>query len=595
PDGRYVAVTDARFTLFRLYDLSTCQDRAEGSDMIGRCRFLNLWPILDQRIPSFAGVSGVRFKGDNTMELYSGSRPDGVNLVRSHYLISAQGFSDPGYEYLGIGDSFASGEGAYQYKATTDVKNNKCHLSERAYPFLLAKELNFSQFNSVACSGAIIKDILTTNSNYIGQVHDGIKLKDRDIDNVYSNFVAGEIPQRKFIEKYQPKIVTMSVGGNDIGFGDKITRCLGTDTCYDTYEERLGAVNEVNTQFDRLVGVYNDVKSTGDPRAKVYVIGYPQVGDENGNCAANVHLNHGELAFTRQYISYLNSVVRTAADKAGVYYVDVENAFEGHKLCQTDSWNTAVNGLTAGNDIVNVPLVHGPIGNESFHPNALGHKLLEAEILKQTARLTAPMPMPDPTKKLQLLASDAEILQRPHSNKPVKNMWFYPGVKEGQANRSAPVMDSYNGKDLALKGSSPVQLVLTSDPVLLGEFTTDAKGNLDVSVTIPATVPSGFHTLHLYAKNIIDEDVDVYQTIFVGSNGDSGSCKVVPDSGQDADKDNIDDACDGLIDKAPVVIVTPPPAPTQPTKPTTRDIVRKLFVLLRRLFHAMIKHYFVRL
>jgi hypothetical protein len=79
--------------------------------------------------------------------------------------------------------------------------------------------------SSVACSGAVIEDIISKNTNYEGQVNDGLRRDERDDTLIKSGFLPGYIGQLEFIVEYQPSIITISTVGNDIGFGNKIKRC----------------------------------------------------------------------------------------------------------------------------------------------------------------------------------------------------------------------------------------------------------------------------------------------------------------------------------------------------------------------------------
>jgi len=81
-------------------------------------------------------------------------------------------------------------------------------------------------------------------------------------------------------------------------------------------------------------------------------------------------------------IDYLNLVISQAAAKAGVRYVDVSHAFDGHRMCEAISSQVAVNGFTAGTDGGVGPIKF--VGTESYHPNALGHQLLANTIRTQT-------------------------------------------------------------------------------------------------------------------------------------------------------------------------------------------------------------------
>lgn len=564
-DGRYAVEASIPFNIFKLYDLSTCAPVPDVITSRVVCQSINMLPIMQQKVPGYFGVSTLRFHGDYALDLYVVTKINNV-VGRSHQVLTAAGQTDAGFQYLALGDSFASGEGAFSYKSFTDVSNNKCHLSQKSYPYLIGSILNYDRSESIACSGAKIEDIVRVDDDYGGQVHDGNKRGSRDLQSIIHSLAPGYIGQIEFLPKYIPKVITISTVGNDVGFKDKIQRCLDTDTCFSTYEDRLEIVNEINAQFYHLTDMYKQLKEAAAPDTKIYVIGYPILTDPDGNCALNVHMNHDELVLAGQLVNYLNQMVKTAAAQQGVFYVDVEHALDGHRLCETDSWNVAVNGLTAGNDIFS--FLGGPIGNESFHPNAFGHELFKNTILEKTNNLSAPMPDANPTLTIPNPVDTLPILQAPKANRTTKIIKNVTGTNGGVVETGktwATRIPAVRYVQAGLK----VKAWLNSDPYYIGEFPVNDDGSIDISFTLPNTISGGFHTLHLYGVNTSNEDVDLYQTIYV-SDGTTTSCGVITQSGQDVDQDGIDDACDPFIDQAPSVPdeVDEPTPPIQETLPS---------------------------
>lgn len=402
-----------------------------------------------------------------------------------------------------------------------------------------------------------MEDIIDTSLSYTGQVTDGIQRNDRkNINDVMANYTPGYIAQSEFIDMYRPEAITLSIGGNNIGFSDILTSCVEpsiiASSCYPTYEDRLELARTINGTFDRLVDTYRTVARPGK---RVYVVGYPQLAAVGGNCAVNVHLDDSEIRMASDLIDYLNLVINRAADKAGVRYVDVSDALNGHRLCETDSQYVAVNGLTAGTDSGIGPIKF--IGSESYHPNAIGHDLLEKTIRARTDNLRQAMPAPNPALQAPALPSTLDTSGLPKSGRPtnivVPDDDMAPALLVHDQN--IPVLLSTG---LAvLKALTSYTLVMHSDPVTLGMATTDAAGNLTASIHIPASVPPGFHTLHIYGPNMLGQPLDIVKTVYVAAasddyNGDGTAnadepCVFVAAAGVDADKDGIDDACDGFI------------------------------------------------
>jgi hypothetical protein len=121
--------------------------------------------------------------------------------------------------YTAMGDSFSSGEGAVPpYIPPTDTPgSNECHRAYTAYPVRVAQYFGYRQANSFnfgACSGAIVADIWGL---------DGTQLEPGPTPpGGQGNW--GEPPQ---ITRVSPSnsLVTLSIGGNDIGFSGLAAAC----------------------------------------------------------------------------------------------------------------------------------------------------------------------------------------------------------------------------------------------------------------------------------------------------------------------------------------------------------------------------------
>lgn len=568
-----------------VYDLTNC---TQQSILVNRCKSADvLQKILVQKPNFYSVVHAPNFINDSLLEIYGTyDRASPSNRKIGVFTVSSDGQSLTKTNYLALGDSFSSGEGIGNYRPETNMADNRCHQSTGSYGYLLHETLQgLGAFGSVACSGAKIPDVTTSNQTDYNSKYRQSKNKEATAFNteIYDNFLPGYRIQSNFVDKNKPKIITMSMGGNDVGFSDILKKCVlsyGYNDCYPTYEDRKELVNLINNQYSRLRDMYQSLKKEAAPDAKIYIVGYPQIAKSGGNCALNVHFSEDEIVFGNQLVSYLNYVIKSAANDSGVFYVDTEHSFDDHRLCETKSSDVAVNGLSIGNGgPVNGV---GPIAKESYHPNALGHQLFANTISQSTNGLTAAMPAGNPTAKLSILGdSDIPLLvNAPHANRTLKNLQYAQNITTEVALRSA-LLTIQIAQPFVFKPLSSVNISIHSDPTQLGTFTTDQNGNFENTVTIPESLPVGYHTLYIEGKNMADEDIALTDIIYVAaSNEDTDgngvvdsqqSCVGVTQSGIDVDKDGLDDACDSFIDQAPPE-PDPVPEPTPlPEAPPTDE------------------------
>jgi hypothetical protein len=257
-----------------------------------------------------------------------------------------------------------------------------------------------------------------------------------------------------------------------------------------------------------------------------------------------------------------------------VFYVDTEDAFSGHRLCETNSFDVAVNGLTYGNGgpINGV----GPVAKESYHPNALGNQAFARRISVSTNKLSAVMPVPSGrTALIELEDKDIPLLQNvPHENIQIKNLQYEDLLSSDVVYINNPLVIR-NSPDVLLQPGSSTTVTLHSTPVTLGTVLVGTDGLIDSEFTMPADIPPGYHTIYVDGKNLVGEDITLTKIIYVAASSDDmdgngvidsqQACIGITPSGVDVDKDGIDDACDGFIDQAP-----PEPDPTpQPEAPPT--------------------------
>jgi GDSL-like Lipase/Acylhydrolase family len=564
-DGRYAVVSASN--TFRIYDLQSCVSQTGSLSYLMNCKARSL---EDQRAkdanygryPAY-----IRFANQDSFTYYAAQLVNGVNVYRQ-YRVTMGDVPQLGFEYLGLGDSFASGEGAFSYKA---FSQGKCHLSLSSYPYLIGGQLSKEKYESVACSGAKNEDILNNfPDKYDGQYKDKIPEENRDIEEILRSFFPGYIRQSTFISGLNPEAITISIGGNDMAFGDKVKNCVFNleldQTCFNTLEDRKEIAEEVYSLVPTLIPTYEKLKENN---RRVYVVGYPKIVKPDGNCANNVKMNASELAFADKLTTLINDAIEFATGQAGVSYVDVENILEDRRLCETNSDNTLVHGITqksfgvGGEDI---------IATESFHPKSDAHKLYRDAILSQTSKLSKKMPIPNALANMPRLATtDAFFRDLATSGRTIYKP-IYQDFVPGSVYINSRQIFELRGQSIGLGPLAQLSAEIHSTPVSLGNFTADANGDTKAEITIPGNVKPGYHSLHFFGTNQAGQKIDVYDYVFVGvsesdfdgdgvPNEDEG-CVYVTTSGGDTDQDKVDDACDGVVD--PLPLPPPPPPATEP-------------------------------
>lgn len=543
-DGKYVATT-SRAKDLTVIDVDSCQNSPSTFLTYNSCSSKDHALFVNSKIPGGLGASRLRFIDNRLLTFYASYTPTTTTRQLAKYRLVPAGDTQTSLDYMALGDSYASGEGAYDYFAETDTDENMCHLSRSSYPYLIGQQLGLNSYNSVACSGAKIENI----NQYVQK-------ENIPSPNNMGDLLPGYKRQLQYVKKYQPNVVTVGIGGNDIGFGKVIIQCIGygvvPNTCYRYYEDRLEIVMLINKQFTRLVELFTGLKSGVKPGTKIYAVGYPKVVQMHGDCAVNVRLNNDEVEFSNLLIEYLNLVIEKSAAKAGVYFVDASETFAGHKLCEVDSQFSALNGVTAGNNRL------GIIANEGFHPNRLGHQLYKSKILEQTENFTRSMPSPDTTINSPSEDSSLPILQVPSSGRQINVAQIDENLTRDEIYKDSEQKFELQPVLHSLKANTDYRVELHSEPTNLGTFTTNSEGELSGAFSIPSDVEPGYHTLHIYGPNLNDELLDIYKTVFIGASeidfdGDGvqnqlDSCPDDKNGSVDADQDSIDDVCDESIE-----------------------------------------------
>ncbi|MFZ1483585.1 MAG: GDSL-type esterase/lipase family protein, partial [Candidatus Saccharimonadales bacterium] len=569
-DGQFVAV-NANFgtgaapqPTLRVYDTRTCFDQSfylSQRTKSNGCEFRDVW-TGEFRALKYSALKDavqaeyprqIRFSTNNAVlfkAVHSRTSPSAF-AVSSHKVASAFTESSNYVGLLGMGDSYISGEGAFSYRKPTDSRENKCHNSWLSYPYTKGNQ-HVVHPVSVACSGAKIDDMTTTDPEYIGQnnINPRIEWQNRSFnerDKIEKTYTPGYQGQIVFSQEIRPRTILLSVAGNDINFSNIVTGCVSNfpeETCYPYYKERRELMEQIRSQYSRLKNLYREVKENS--KGNIYVVGYPEIAKPGGNCGVNVRLDAEEVKFSSDLVVYLNKVIKNAASDAGVLYVDNQKALYGNRLCEAPKGQAGMNGLTKGNDKFLVVL-----GSESYHPTALGYKMLGDGIVAKTNNFTTTMPNKTNLGAPAISDNDPLLAGRKPSTINYDRL-IWSGVTTTTKVVVKSTKYAIDVSKYRLNPSSIFKAIIKSEPVILAEGVLQDDGK--ILIQTPNDIPAGFHTLHIYAEDADGVAVDIAEKIYIAHsktdyNGDGvpnseASCVFVPDSGIDEDADGLDDACD---------------------------------------------------
>ncbi|URM89256.1 SGNH/GDSL hydrolase family protein [Streptomyces sp. MRC013] len=219
--------------------------------------------------------------------------------------------------YVGMGDSYSSGNGAF----STNL-DSACGRNTYAYPHLVARSRPNTSLDFVACQGA----------------------------------TTGDVPGQARALSADTDYVSITIGGNDVGFANLIVNCAGSwsptcDSAIDNTNNRIR--NELPAKLDKA---YAAIRA-GAPNATVVVLGYGRVFGQDLGCPAAAGASPDKAVKLNAVADNLDAVTKSRAEAAGFVYKSSIRSFTGHDICAADPW---VNGATWS------------VG-DSYHPTRSGY------------------------------------------------------------------------------------------------------------------------------------------------------------------------------------------------------------------------------
>jgi lysophospholipase L1-like esterase len=274
-----------------------------------------------------------------------GTKPgDGVEKSLIRVFHNDQQFAPTGV--VSLGDSYSSGLGAGGY-------DDDCDRTSQAWGMAIFEDdVSPEDRLLLACSGAQIDDVYD------------------QLDELADSGGSGG------------RLITLTVGGNDIGFAGELANCFVPFVGCAGRESIL--MSRIDALVEPLTELYLDVQAAA-PGDVLIVGGYPLLvpdPDVRSNCRALTPLlSTAERQMIRRLGVALNQAIDEAATAAGVRSAgaQLETAFDGHEACANgpDDW---LNGLKLGSTS-NEPDEDAPqtrwdafasFVRESFHPNGAG-------------------------------------------------------------------------------------------------------------------------------------------------------------------------------------------------------------------------------
>ncbi|MDQ3738246.1 MAG: SGNH/GDSL hydrolase family protein, partial [Actinomycetota bacterium] len=171
-------------------------------------------------------------------------------------------------------------------------------------------------FRDISCSGAKTDDLYAPQS-----------------------VTGGSNPAQLSALSNRTTVVTLGIGGNDIGFSEIVENCSSADPtatpCQDHYV--VDGVDEIGRRIrataPKIAAAITAIERRA-PNARVFLVGYPQILPDTGpGCWPSLPITEGDVPYLRSKAKQLNSMLRTQAENAGIGYVHTYGPSRGHSAC----------------------------------------------------------------------------------------------------------------------------------------------------------------------------------------------------------------------------------------------------------------------
>jgi lysophospholipase L1-like esterase len=250
--------------------------------------------------------------------------------------------------YVGLGDSYAAGP-----LIPVQIAPFGCLKSSSNFAHLVQLQRRFAEFRDASCSGAETEDMTAPQGVTPGP-------NPPQFDSLSAGTTA----------------VTLTIGGNDIGFSSIAKDCFVAQPstgspCKDKYT--AGGVDQISQRIQatapKVAAVLQGIEARA-PQSTTYVVNYSAILPQSGpGCYPQLPIADGDVPYIRAKQEELNGMLATQAAANGAKLVDVYAASVGHSAC-------ALPGLRWVEPVVPVNAA------APLHPNLLGMKAMADLVMR---------------------------------------------------------------------------------------------------------------------------------------------------------------------------------------------------------------------
>jgi len=238
--------------------------------------------------------------------------------------------------YTALGDSYAAGP----LIPNQSLNPLGCLRSDHNYAHLAASAKGLT-LTDVSCSGATTNDMTETQ-----------------------NVEPGPNPPQFNGLNAGTNVVSLTIGGNDIGFTEIIESCITynpfSTPCKDKYDpgghDQLA--ERIANTAPKVAAVLQGIHSRS-PNARVFVVNYPDILPSGSGCWPTIPLSFGDVPYLHATEERLNAMLATTAAANGATLVDWYTPSIGHDACKGSSTRWVE------------PLIPGEL-SAPVHPNKAG-------------------------------------------------------------------------------------------------------------------------------------------------------------------------------------------------------------------------------